>query len=283
LNQISDLSKEKSKTPALIVGSAPNIRKIKGKLFNGVKIGVGDVPWRAPELGPFKYWVSANTLYPMPWKKKDKRAWLNSKSHLLLSSASVVQSNLDWLAIQHELKALALINDITFYDQRHFDGKPCEPSQNCCKFSKELISDLPIQQLLSQEIGEVNPAYSSGSTVALQGLALALILQYNPVYIIGVELPKTFGNYKTYKNYKMPNEKIWAFIKRHIKYFLPHYKYSTNIDFANNYGQIIQDFQSIIEIAGKLGIRVISLSKTSPLNDLHGVEVGDLIKSEHFR
>ena len=283
MNQISDLLKEKSKTPALIVGSAPNIRKIKGKLFNGVKIGVGDVPWRAPELGPFKYWVSANTLYPMPWKKKDKRAWLNSKSHLLLSSASVVQSNLDWLAIQHELKALALINDITFYDQRHFDGKPCEPSQNCCKFSNELISDLPIQQLLSQEIGEVNPAYSSGSTVALQGLALALILQYNPVYIIGVELPKTFGNYKTYKNYKMPNEKIWAFIKRHIKYFLPHYKYSTNIDFANNYGQIIQDFQSIIEIAGKLGIRVISLSKTSPLNDLHGVEVGDLIKSEHFR
>ena len=283
MNQISDLLKEKSKTPALIVGSAPNIRKIKGKLFNGVKIGVGDVPWRAPELGPFKYWVSANTLYPMPWKKKDKCAWLNSKSHLLLSSASVVQSNLDWLAIQHELKALALINDITFYDQRHFDGKPCEPSQNCCKFSKELISDLPIQQLLSQEIGEVNPAYSSGSTVALQGLALALILQYNPVYIIGVELPKTFGNYKTYKNYKMPNEKIWAFIKRHIKYFLPHYKYSTNIDFANNYGQIIQDFQSIIEIAGKLDIRVISLSKTSPLNDLHGVEVGDLIKSEHFR
>jgi hypothetical protein len=283
MNQISDLPKENYNTPALVVGSAPNIKKLKTIPFKGIKIGVGDVPWRAPELGPYKYWVSANTLYPMPWKEKDKQDWLKSESHLLLSSASVVQSDLDWKVIQNQLKAMALVYDLTFYDQRHFSRKVCDPVQNCCNFSKELISDLPLQQLLSQEIGDSKPAYSAGSTVALQGLALALILKHNPVYILGVELPKTFGSYKTYKNFKMPNEKIWTFVKRHIKYLLPRYSNSTNIDFANNYQQIIEDFQSIINVARKLGIQVISLSDTSPLNNLRGIKVENLTRSEHFR
>ena len=282
MNQISDLKKVNHLLPALVLGSAPNIKKLRAIPFSGIKIGVGDIPWRAPELGPYKYWVSANTIYPMPWKESDKQEWLESKSHLLLSSASVLQSNLDWELIQNQLKSMALIYDITFYDQRHFNREICDPIQNCCNFSKELISDLPIQQLLSREIGESIPAYSTGSTVALHGLALALVLRHNPIYILGVELPKTYGNYKAYKNYKMPREKMWALMKRHTKYFIPSYKNSTSIDFARNYDQIIIDFQAILDVAAALDIQVISLSKSSPLNDLQGIEVKELSDCIHF-
>jgi hypothetical protein len=283
LNQISDLPKAHPHTPTLIIGSAPGIKILKKKYFQGVKIGIGDVPWRAKELGPFKYWITANSVYPLPWLTRDMRDILRSNSHLILNSVSNTGDKDQWLKRKSLLAKMTIASGVTFYDSRHFETKLCDPIRGCCLFFKDLVGGNTIQEILNLKIGKSGPSYSLGSTVALHGLALALILQYNPIYILGVELPKTFGEYKAHKNFKIPREKIWTLGKRYIKYLLPRYKNSTNIDFANNYEQIIEDFQSIIDIAGVLGIRIISLSKTSPLNNLRGVEVGDLINCEHFR
>jgi len=283
MNQISDLEIAEVGIPALVVGSAPNIKVLKHQDFKGIKIGVGDVPWRASELGPFKYWVTANNVYPLPWFTSDKKDIINSNSHLILSSSSYSEDKNQWPNTKLRLSRLARETGVTFYDHKHFGGKLCKPISGCCLFFEDMVGSSTIQEILNGKIRKSGPGYSTGHTVAAHGLALALVLQYNPVYIVGVELPKTFGNYKAYKNYKIQNEKIWALIKRYIKYFIPRYSNSTNIDFANNYKQIIEDFQSIIDIAVMMGIQVISLSKTSPLNNLRGVEVVDLIASEDFR
>lgn len=282
MNQISDLPREHLRTPALIVGSAPGIKILKEKLFQGIKIGIGDVPWRAKELGPFKYWITANSAYPLPWFASDMEDILISDCHLILSSISNIDNENQWEKRKSILDGMTITSRVTYYDSRHFENKLCEPIRGCCLFFEDLVGDSTIQEILNQKIGKSGPSYSAGSTVALHGLTLAIILECNPIYIVGVELPKTYGNYKAYKNYKMPREKVWALLKRYIKYFIPSYKNSTNIDFAKNYDQIISDFQAILDIAAALGIQVISLSKSSPLNDLQGIEVQELSRSIHF-
>ena len=49
------------RTPALILGSAPTVKTVTGFNFTGIRIGVGDMPVRARKLGPYDYWVCANT------------------------------------------------------------------------------------------------------------------------------------------------------------------------------------------------------------------------------
>ena len=283
MNQISNLPEAQPNTPTLIIGSAPGIKILKNSYFQGVKIGIGDVPWRAKELGPYKYWITANSVYPLPWLKKDMKDIRLSNSHLILNSLSNSSDKNEWKKRKSVLAKMALLSDVTFYDSRHFASKLCDPIRGCCLFYKDLAGSKTIQEILNLKIGKSGPSYSLGSTVALHGLALGLILQYNPIYILGVELPKTFGEYKAHKNFKIPREKIWDLGKRYIKYLLPKFNNSTNIDFANNYEQIIEDFQSIIDIAGMLNIKIISLSKTSPLNNLRGVEVRELSNCEHFK
>jgi hypothetical protein len=282
LNQISDLPKEHPRTPALIVGSAPGIKILKEKSFQGVKIGVGDVPWRAKELGPFKYWITANSVYPLPWLASDMKDIHISNCHLILNSVSNIDNENQWERRKSVLDNITITSDVTYYDSRHFENELCEPIRGCCLFFKDLVRDRTIQEILNMKIGKSGPSYSSGSTVALHGLTLAIILECNPIYIVGVELPKTYGNYRAYKNYKMPREKMWALMKRYIKYFIPSYKNSTSIDFAKNYDQIIIDFQAILDVAAALDIQVISLSKSSPLNDLQGIEVKELSDCIHF-
>jgi hypothetical protein len=51
--------------PGLVLGSAPTVRRVRSMKFDGVRIGVGDMPWRAPEFGPYDYWVTANQHFEL--------------------------------------------------------------------------------------------------------------------------------------------------------------------------------------------------------------------------
>ena len=68
--QVNSLSKlheqalnRREEIPGIVMGTAPSLKRLKGKVFDGIRIGVGDAPWRAPELGPFDYWVCSNSCY----------------------------------------------------------------------------------------------------------------------------------------------------------------------------------------------------------------------------
>jgi len=154
LNQISNLPKVHFHTPALIIGSAPGIKILKNRHFQGVKIGIGDVPWRAKELGPYKYWIAANSVYPLPWLRKDMKDILRSNSHLILNSVSNSGDKNQWEKRKSILAKMTISSDVTFYDSRHFETKLCEPIRGCCLFFKDLVRDRTIQEILNMKIGK---------------------------------------------------------------------------------------------------------------------------------
>jgi hypothetical protein len=254
--------------PGIVLGSARSVKIVKDLDFSGIRIGVGDMPWRAPELGPYDFWVTANTEYPLPWKSRDLKDISKANCRLLLSTVSVADRNTD---VNEAVRKLSTMKDFVLYDQRHFAGSHCSPEGNCCKAAAQLDFGIPIQEIVSGMVGENSPAYTEGSTVALHGFALAIILRLNPIYIIGVELPKTEAEYLSYKNWKRRNELPLQKIKRYVRLAFPKLLHR-NSDFgAENYQVILNDFASLAKIANSLGIQVISLSMTSPLNEIQHI------------
>jgi len=274
VNQISDLAKLDFKTSVFILGSAPSLKLIKKyRHLTGIKIAVGDVPWRAPKLGPFDYWVTANAAYPLPWKRQHFRHLLKSHANILLSSTSVnLEKNIESVFV--ELDRLRKILPITFYDQRHIDGVLCNPVSPCCSFSKNFVRDRAIQEMLNSFGGNTGPAYSEGDSVTLHALALAVLLQSANIYVIGVEIPLVYKNYKYYKDYRVPFETPINLIKRITKRYIPKYRHQVPAT-SHNQIRFFQDFQKIVNIANKSKINVYSLSRTSPINYMDGVKYLD--------
>ena len=260
---------------ALVVGSAPSVKILKLNNYSGIRIGVGDMPWRAPKLGPYDYWVTANTYYPLPWVKKHLRHILKSGSKVLLSSASVANYPHSAKDLIDDLGLNGNFSSLIFYDHQHITPHPkIFSSLDCCLFREQLVKDDPIQIQLSRLVGKSGAAYSAGSTVALHGFAFAVLLKSNPIYIAGVELPSTQSAYKAYKNFKRPDEKFfkkcWRCFKQELKIGnqgIPDWPSSVR-------EQILRDFQAIANIAHALGIEVYCLSATSPLVNLNHIKLG---------
>jgi hypothetical protein len=274
-NQISNLAKFDYKKSVLIMGAAPSLKLArKFRDLAEIKIGVGDVPWRASEFGPFDFWVTANAEYPLPWDKKHLNHLLDSKANILLSSTSVsLTKNLE--NIFETLEKIGSVVPITFYNQRHFGGSSCITLSSCCYFSKQFVTDPPIQEMLSLCRGKTSPAYSEGDSVFLHALALAVILQSKNIYITGVEIPQVYKDYKYYKDYRSPTESQLDTVKRIVKRFIP--KYRNQVP-ATSHDQIkfFHDIQKIVNVAKDLDINVYSLSRSSPLNFITGIRYLEL-------
>jgi hypothetical protein len=120
-------------------------------------------------------------------------------------------------------------------------------------------------------VGNAGPAYSTGSTVALHGFALAVLLNANPIYISGVELPTSNRDYTYINKYKKyPYENSLEWLHRFTNQSLPNWQ-KKDTDFGQkNYIGILDDFEKIAKIANSLQIEVLSTSSTSPLNLLPG-------------
>ena len=257
--------------PALVLGSAPTVKVVSKIDFDGIRIGVGDMPVRAKRLGPYDYWVTANTYYPLPWVAKDRRDIDQSKAITLISSMSVVHSGESKENIYSCLQEVSTSQQFVLYNQKHFDRIDCPDKDFCCQVSQHLVKGLSIQEILGQESGLNAPAYGEGSTVALHGYALAVLLKANPIYLSGIELPIQYKDYRAYNNLFRPNEKIHSKIKRVFKDYI-YFSRKRRTDFGEA-GQksILHDFESISKIAVSFGIKTFSLSQTSPLNNVSGI------------
>jgi hypothetical protein len=278
-HQVNSLSKiheqalnRREKIPGIVMGTAPSLKRIKGKVFDGIRIGVGDAPWRAPELGPFDYWICSNSEYPIPWIKKHRESMEKSDATVLLAPFTFANYPENLAELFEFVEKDFFNSKYLWYDQSHFGGKLCEPIRPCCIFYSNYITEPSIQELLNKSIdGPNSPLFPRGATVALFGYALAILLRLDPNYLIGIELPEQLKDYKHYKNWKRPEEKLKSRIKRLILqylYFLP----SRPIDLAGHRQEIISDFSTLNSHAMKLGIKTISLSSTSPLNNIPGIQ-----------
>lgn len=257
--------------PALVMGSSPTVKVVSNFPFSGIRIGVGDMPVRAPELGPYDYWVCANTYYPLPWNKKHRQAIEKSGARTLIASMSPLHSTDSESAKFDALQEFIESDHNILYEQRHFHKSTCNPQEICCAISERFNLGKPIQELLGQLVSSNDPAYSEGATVALHGYALAVLLGANPIYISGVDLPSTTKKYVAYRNWFRPSEKLVDKPIRIIRDFISFGR--TASDFGNaGISNILADFEKISEIATKRGIQTFCLSATSPLVNVQGID-----------
>lgn len=258
--------------PALILGSSPTVKVIKRFAFDGIRIGLGDMPVRAKEFGPYDFWVCANTYYPLPWDKRHRKDIENSGARTLIASMSAIHSkDSDELKL-NALKEIFKSNSDVLYEQRHFDQFLCNPQDICCDVSARFRLGKPIQELLGQLVQSSKPTYSEGATVALHGYALAVLLRANPIYIAGVDLPTTTKNYRSYRHWFRPHESSLRKIIRLFRDWRDSDKRLSDFGSAG-LDNILRDFQLISELAHSLNISTFSLSEKSPLNGLKHINL----------
>lgn len=260
------------KTPAIVMGSAPSVKMVEKLALSAVRIGVGDMPVRAKKLGPYDYWVTANSYYPLPWISKDAKDIENSEAITLIATMAAQHS----LAPQEEIFAaieeVANSEKIILYNQKHFQNKSCVPKGFCCEISRKLVNGSSIQELLGKLNNSDSAAYGQGSTVALHGYALAVLLKANPIYLAGIELPIRYKDYKAYNNLFRPNEKFQSKLKRVlVDYVLRSRNRATDFGYAGR-ENILNDFRAIFEVSKSLGITTFVVGETSPLNLIEGIQ-----------
>ncbi len=270
-NKLSTLISEYNSSfeiPAWIIGSSKSLSIIDPSKINGLRIGIGDAPIRAPKFGPYDFWVTANTIYPLPWVRRHRKHILKSQSMLLLNSMCVNNNIIDWALIESSLIDPEVEGRIALYDSKHFQGNLCISKEECCNFYTKFINNFSIQELLSRKANYSELSYSPGDTVALHGLALAILLNCNPIYIAGVDLPMYEKDYTYYRDYYQPHLTTLKMIRRIIVK-----KLSRNRSFSAFGGDardnILRDFSRIADLAKSIGIEIFVTSPDSSLLNLN--------------
>lgn len=257
--------------PALVMGSSPTVKVVSNFPFDGIRIGVGDMPVRAPEFGPYDYWVCANSYYPLPWNRKHRKDIDDSGARTLIASMSVLHSNEPDEVKSEALGEIFISSSNILYEQRHFHELPCDSRKLCCEVSANFKLGKTIQELLGQLIQNPNPTYSEGATVALHGYALAVLLRANPIYIAGVDLPTTTKSHRSYRHWFRPHESL---PRRVVRLFRDWRDSGKKLNDFGNAGldNILMDFRLISEVAHSLNLTTISLSEKSSLNVLEYIK-----------
>ena len=257
---------------AVVIGSAPSSRLFNFEDFDGLRIGVGDMPWRAPEFGPYDYWVCANTQYPLPWIKSHARSIQRSNTKNLVIG-TVAFAELDYLEASEsmeKLKTHANLPDVYIYDQRHHRGQLCNPPRGCCFAYETCGISETIQELLKRRSVSVEGIYSGAGGVAFHGLALAIILGANPIYIAGIDFPTQRRDYR----YIHPRKLMFCKSQPRLLTALNRKRESLfvqNSIWHELEEVIIADVQILVQLAFDQGISIVNTSPTSLLNKVVGV------------
>lgn len=257
--------KEKDK-PCLVAGLAPNIKNFPYKRFEGVYITMGDGPFRLSKYFKADYWINANSIYPIP--EEHLKSINSQKDTVFLFADSVCYSN---RKLYPNFLNDNLEVDWYSFDQRHFQGTPCSPKDHCCQVLDAYPDRKTLQEYIQDEYNE-DTHYSSGSTVAVHALALAIYMGCNPIYLHGIEIPLYQDDYKYVEdkradkvsgtNATLKSDNIFKKIRNVL------YKYGVlkmKTDFYHSKDEIISDFRYLVKLAQKNGIEVKILSTTSTL------------------
>ena len=267
------------KTAAVVMGSAPSVSFASKISEEKIMIAVGDLPWRAPELGPYDFWITANNIFPIPWD--DKHAKIIKKINIPTLVSCVAQSEVNMQTLNYPEKCIKInqvfnLPNVIPYDSVHQTTDLNEAKEiDSCLFNSKLNSGQSIQELLLKYNHSAKTTYSSGHTVAIHGFALAVLLNANPIYLSGIEIPQTMNKYRYINNLKRlnySNETWMEYLKRMIKNYIARVGEGFSTDFSNmTYEKILEDFSIVTSIASDLGIDVINLSSSSSLTKIKGI------------
>tara|TARA_A100001015_G_scaffold42427_1_gene46585 strand:- start:17368 stop:18252 length:885 start_codon:yes stop_codon:yes gene_type:complete len=278
------LNKESNKK-CLILGGAPSIEEIQFEKFDGILISMGDIPERIREIRQIDYWVAANSIFPRPDKHYDLLNKFKGTKFIFSNSALNSTISLDYQKISQYLKIPWFE-----YDQRHFNGLDCNDQTdyqvnpglalkeplNCCKYKKNIT----IQEYL-RDLYNLDSHYSSGSTVAIHSLAIAIILGCKEIYLSGIDLPEYEKDYTHYRSNSI-FRLLFIFFKEILKgdrtiplknILSVIFKTNTKSSFYFDLPTIIKDFEYLTNLCESNGIRLFNLSSKSSLNKIHNLKL----------
>jgi hypothetical protein len=260
-----------SNYPAHIYGSAPSVSVVKKLNIQGLKIAVGDMPWRGKDLGPYDFWVTNNTYFPIPWKSRD---FTFVKSCTTLISTACVNGPdgiSDLENITTRLKNLIWKNEIILYDAQHFKGfKSSCSGQSCCEVFEKFKVGLSIQEELSNRFKISGPAYKIGHAT-INAIALAILFNCNPIFVHGVELPEFERDYKYYKGWHKISPSGYKTSLGFLKKKIVSRNRKHRTDFSGQARkQLLLDFEAVGKIASLEGIDLFYTSENTPLHRLKG-------------
>ena len=263
-------NKEK-KRKCLILGGSPSINEIDYKNFDGIIISMGDIPIRIQDECNVDYWINANSEFPIP--DIDYKTINKFKNTTLLFAHSVLRT-LDYVSIKKNI-------EISWfeYDQRHFGGISCNnqidsrfylnEKQECCNH----IGQTTIQEFLQEKYTTIDH-YSTGSTVAIHALSLAIILGCKTIYIGGVELPidekdyKYFGANSLADIFKDETGGVKINKLKIKKFFARVFNFKIKSVFYSDIPSILNDFKYLNNLCIKEDIKLFNLCNNSSLNKI---------------
>ena len=285
--------------PCVIFGASQSMMDFDYEKFIGIKISVGTSILRIPKKFTVDYLVSCNNEFPVPeipfhlnfLNKLDKNtAWIMSDTGCYNSLFKEDKRTWDKLKINYYK-----------YDDRHFNKKECSPKLNCCNYLKIYPKRETIFEALFSHYKEKNLIKETGTTVAEIGLVIALILGCNPIFVQGIDIPKTNYNSKQIGVkylYGYPNKYADSFLdktsiylrKRYFFYYLrklnfkPYIlrlieririgKYHSYFSLTN-FSQSRILFYKLSKLAQKKGKKILILSKNSTLLSIKGFKYLD--------
>jgi hypothetical protein len=208
LDEILNKHKEE---PCLILGSGKSLHEINYEKFKGKIIAVGTTILRIKERKNISYFVSANNHFPIP-EIKDHLDFLNNLKNTTWLMSDTAAYNDIWVKNHSFLKNNLKINWLSF-DDRHFNGKQCNPRKECCKIIENKNSHKTLQEFFFEKKAKKN-AFFKAISVAEFGIIFAILFGCNPIYLAGIDIPK--------KNYwaHSPNRDYYGFKSEYADNFL---------------------------------------------------------------
>lgn len=283
MNKLRDLiEKKRNKTQisAHIYGSGKSVKRVKLLSISGLKIAVGDMPWRAPNLGPYDYWVTNNTYFPIPWRAKDLKIINKSGALTLISTncANLPENYKNLMYIQNKLELILSTENIILYDTHHFYGNTdgCI-GKACATLNEKFSPGKTIQEELGLKFFMKEIPYLNGYAT-INALALAILLNCNPIFIHGVELPEFTKDYKYYRNFSKITTLGFKMLVLRIKEMTESNFRKIPSDFSGEARiQLLRDFEAVGSLAESADISIFFTNKESPLNNLPGYKFWNLI------
>ncbi len=173
------------------------------------------------------YWVTANNEINM----KNSCNRINKYNITIFYADSVDLTDRQWADEKIKCNYLP-------YDQRHFSGKQCIPTSDCCK---HIIPDrLTIQEELMKYTSYLKK-YSTGHLVSVHMLSFAILMGCNPIYFIGMDL-----------NYGKGYAKHFQHVRE-----VPAAEFSSYVDYT------IEDLEIVRDSAKNIKVDIINLNKDS--------------------
>lgn len=189
LNDI--IFKHKNKT-GLIIGTGPSLSQ---DLKQIIQLGKNKKKYITISCNNYNQHIS--TLDADYRVVSNKNLPIKSKYRMYnkTNAKLIYADSCDWEVPKRKVEQL-LKNPYIVFDQRHFNNENCNARQspNCCKARK--INTITIQEYL-QNLSGYHIHYSTGNTVALHMLTMAILFGCNPIYITGIDLDKKKGYMNT--------------------------------------------------------------------------------------